>query len=240
MKHYLRNSWLINTFLALLVCYSFGHSELRAQNNTSPSVLAECSNSCVDIILNLVATDKSKLTFELTLKNKDTQSYFVMVNPSQIDGTRGPYVIADKETQGMLNVSFYLHSEPNGGTPFINRSSLELVKMLPEKPLTEQFSIPLPFSRTIPPYDVGIIYETKITQPIFTIRAFVGLLPASPVVNDALSRKPRGNMSINGLETIFIGPEKGQPLAKLQRICTSNVVNLKDALEHLSHEEGKP
>lgn len=160
---------------------------------------------------------------ELEIHNDSQHTVFVLTDPIQADGKRGPYIGFDEADSSILNLSVRLYEGPNY-LLFSNATGVKLTSLAPQTSRIETYALALPLHSTIPPYrerlaqsEARLIAHTKLKA----LKVSIGILPDDEGVRDLLRRKTFGPFATGG-ELIAKGQFKGEALMDVQTIISAS------------------
>lgn len=183
------------------------------------------SNDLKDIRISIRSVHKhpDRWEIELETRNDSQQVVFVLTDPVQENGKRGPYIETNEPDSTILNLSVRFYEEPDYPL-FANPTRVKLIRLDPQTTHVESYTLPLPLRSTTPPYRKNReqarekqIDHTKIT----TIKVSVGVLPDDEGIRHLLRSKTFGPFS-NGGDVLSKGPLKGKSLMEAQAIVNAS------------------
>lgn len=183
------------------------------------------SNDLKDIKVSIRSVRKypDRWEIELETRNDSQQVVFVLTDPVQENGKKGPYIETDEADSTILNLSVRFYEGPDY-LLFAYPTGVKLLRLDPQTSHVEKYTLTLPLRSTIPPHrrsrekpEEEQIDHTKIR----TIKLSVGVLTDDEGMRDLLRRKTFGTFS-NGGEVLTKGSLKGKSLLEAQAIVNAS------------------
>jgi hypothetical protein len=183
------------------------------------------SNDLKDIKVSIRSVHKhpDRWEIELETRNDSQQVVFVLTDPIQENGKRGPYIETDEADSTILDLSVRFYEGPDY-LLFANPTRVKLMRLDPQTSHVEKYTLTIPLRSTIPPYRKNReqAREKQIDHSqIRTLKVSVGVLPDDEGIRDLLRRKTFGPFS-NGGDVLAKGSLKGKSLIEAQAIVNAS------------------
>ena len=215
------------TALLFLVTGLGYRSDIHSQGNSKPITPSQnvMASKDIKVALKLLQSRSDGWEFELAVSNEGKLAVYLMTDPTQTDGTKGPYLYLDEDDSSTLKISSRVYPPPCFFDLYKNAAGVKLMRLEASSNHVERFSVKFPLRETMPPY--GISPERKQIDPgsIEYIVASIGILPDEEGIKELLQKKPAGPF-VNGLERVNSGAFKGKYLIETQIIVRSNIIKL--------------
>jgi hypothetical protein len=176
--------------------------------------------------IDVQATVKSKteggIVLEALVKNTGSVPVYVVTDPRRVDRSSGAYIEVDGVDPSTLICAFQFYP-PNPFNPFVDETSVHLMRLEPSTSHTEVVQLSWPLRTTEPPFSDAPGARNVPAKAIKRIEVRVGFLPASGPVTRLTTVKLAPHDAYTGRERIEIGSAL-KSLYEIQEIARSNPV----------------
>lgn len=179
--------------------------------------------STVSIANVVVERGSEKWTVNLDVNNTGESTSFICSDPQTADGAKSPYISVNNQND-QLDLAIRFYGRPNFFLA-MNATDIKLVEVKAHQTLRLQFELPLPITRTFPPYEHGShdhSAEIQVSR-LNSIRITLGFVNSDPGVRDIMlpnKKFPYFNGRFTGGETVRIGENAGKRLLELQHLTS--------------------